>query len=142
MKKASFIIAALLSLTVVSAQADVINAQTLMDKYTASAKLVNKDFEPSAIEGKLFFNRSFKNDGHEAACASCHTQNPANYGKHMVTSKQIKPLSPMVNPKRFTDIADVEEKFTEHCNDILGTDCTAQEKANFIKYLFSEKTPS
>ncbi len=85
MRKTALIIAAVLGLSVTTAQADVVNAQTLMDKYTASAKLVNKDFEPSAIEGKLFFNRTFKNDGHEAACASCHTQNPANYGKHMVT---------------------------------------------------------
>lgn len=142
MKNTTLIIAALLTLSAATAQADVVNAQTLMDKYTASAKLVDNDFTPSAIEGKLFFNRSFKNDGHEAACATCHTQNPANYGKHVVTHKEIKPLSPMVNPKRFTDIDKVEDKFTEHCNDILGADCTVQEKANFIKYLFSEKTPN
>lgn len=142
MKKTTLIIASLLSFTIINAHADVINAQTLMDKYTASAQLVDKDFSPSAIEGKLFFNRSFKNNGHEAACASCHTQNPANYGKHIVTKKEIKPLSPMVNPKRFTKIDKVEEQFTEHCNDILGADCSAQEKANFIKYLFTEKAPS
>lgn len=142
MKKTTLIIASLLSFTVINAHADVINAQTLMDKYTASAQLVDKDFSPSAIEGKLFFNRSFKNNGHEAACASCHTQNPANYGKHIVTKKEIKPLSPMVNPKRFTKIDKVEEQFTEHCNDILGADCSAQEKANFIQYLFTEKAPS
>jgi cytochrome c peroxidase len=142
MKKTTLIIASLLSLSTITAQADVVNAQTLMDKYTASAKLVDKDFTASAIEGKMFFNRTFKNDGHEAACATCHTQNPANYGKHVVTKKEIKPLSPMVNPKRFTNIDKVEEKFTEHCNDILGADCSAQEKAHFIKYLFTEKTPS
>lgn len=142
MKTTSLLIAVLLSFSVASAHADVINAQTLMDKYTASSQLVNKDFKPSAIDGKLFFNRTFKTDGHEAACATCHTQNPANYGKHVVTKKMIKPLSPMVNPKRFTNISDVEDKFAEHCNDILGADCSAQEKANFIKYLFTEKTPS
>jgi len=36
----------------------------------------------------------------------------------------------------------VEEQFTQHCNDIIGSDCTAAEKANFITYLMTEKTPS
>ena len=36
----------------------------------------------------------------------------------------------------------VEDKFVEHCNDITGQDCTAQEKANFITYLITVKEPS
>jgi hypothetical protein len=48
----------------------------------------------------------------------------------------------MVNHKRFSDVEKVEEQFTEHCNDIIGSDCTAAEKANYIAYLLTEKTPS
>ena len=48
----------------------------------------------------------------------------------------------MVNYKRFSDVDKVEEQFTLHCNDIIGSDCTAAEKANYIAYLLTEKTPS
>ena len=44
--------------------------------------------------------------------------------------------------KGVSDIEKVEEQFTEHCNDIIGSDCTAAEKANYIAYLLTEKTPS
>jgi hypothetical protein len=81
-------------------------------------------------------------NGKEMACASCHTSNPANTGKHALTGKAIEPLSPAVNNKRFKDLDKVEEKFTEHCNEIIGADCTAAEKANYIIYLLTERTPS
>ena len=144
MKKSSIVLAALLGLATVSAQADVANAEKLAQKYTEIAKVVNPAYAgPSAVEGKLFFNRTIKGaNGKEAACASCHTTNPANEGKHIVTGKRILPLSPVVNAKRFSNLDNVEDKFTEHCNDIIGTDCTPQEKANFIGYLLTEKTPT
>lgn len=143
MKRTNLILAAILGFAAVSAYADVTNAEKLEKKYVQIAQTVNADFSPSAAEGKIFFNRKFKlKDGKEAACASCHTSNPANTGVHIVTHKPIKPLSPAVNSKRFTDLDKVEDKFTEHCNDILGADCSAAEKANFIVYLMTERTPS
>jgi len=36
----------------------------------------------------------------------------------------------------------VEENFTKHCNEVIGADCTAAEKANYIAYLLTEKTPT
>ena len=144
MKKSRIFLTTLLGLASISAQADVANAEKLAAKYTAIAKIVNPEYAgPSAIEGKLFFNRTIKGaNGKEAACASCHTPNPANEGKHIVTGKAIRPLSPAVNAKRFSNLDKVEDKFTEHCNDIIGTDCTPQEKANFIGYVLTEKTPT
>jgi len=142
MKKTNLLLVALLGLATLNSNADTINAEKLAEKYATSAQLVDKNFVPSAVEGKQFFNRVFKNNGHEVACASCHTQNPANEGKNIITKKSIKPLSPVVNSKRFTDTHDVEDNFTKHCNDIVGADCSAQEKANFITYLLTEKTPS
>lgn len=144
MKNLSIILAALLGFTALAAQADVANAVKLEKKYAAFAKTANPEYSsPSAVDGKFFFNRKIKlANGTEAACASCHTANPADEGKHMVTGKPIKPLSPMVNFKRFSDVEKVEEQFTLHCNDIIGSDCTAAEKANYIAYLLTEKTPS
>jgi len=144
MKKLNIVIATLFGLVAVSAQADVANAEKIAQKYTTIARIMNPDYAgPSAIAGKMFFNRKIKGaHGKETACASCHTPNPANAGKHIITGKTIRPLSPAVNDKRFNDIENVEDKFTEHCNDIIGSDCTPEEKANFVGYLLTEKTPS
>lgn len=143
MKYGKFVLLSLLGLATFAANADVKNAENLTIKYYNIAKAINPEYKaPSVSDGKMFFNRKFKVDGKEVACASCHTQNPANEGKNIVTGKAIPPLSPAVNPKRFNDLDKVEDKFTEHCNDILGADCTPVEKANFIAYLLTEKTPT
>ena len=144
MKKLSIALAALLSFAAFSAQADVANAVKLQTKYKAFAKTANPEYSStSAVDGKFFYNRKIKGaDGKETSCSSCHTQNPADEGKHIVTGKKIAPLSPNVNHKRFSDIDKVEENFTKHCNEVIGADCTAAEKANYIAYLLTEKTPS
>ena len=144
MKKMNIALATLLSFTAATAHADIANADKLAHKYTVIAKSVNANFSgPNVADGKFFFNRKIKAvSGKAQACASCHTSNPADEGKHAVTGRAIRPLSPAVNFKRFSDIDKVEEQFTQHCNDIIGSDCTAAEKANFIAYLMTEKTPS
>lgn len=138
------VVATVLAGTSFAANADVANAEKLASKYVTIAKSVNASYAgTSTMDGKMFFNRKFKApNGKEVACASCHTSNPANEGRNIVTGKSIAPLSPVVNAKRFNDIEKVEDKFTEHCNDIVGADCTAAEKANFIAYLLTEETPS
>ena len=144
MKKLSIVLVALLGLSAMSAQASIANAKKLVMIYHTQAINENKEFAgPSAEEGKAFYNNKVKAaNGKETACASCHTANPANNGKHIVTGKSIKPLSPAVNAKRFADFEKVEAKFTQHCVDILGADCTAAQKANYISYVLTEKTPT
>lgn len=138
-----YVVAAMLAGASFAANADVANAEKSAKKYVTIAKTVNASYAgTSTMDGKIFFNRKFKApNGKEVACASCHTSNPANEGRNIVTAKSIAPLSPAVNTKRFNDLEKVEDKFTEHCNDIIGTDCTAAEKANFIAYLLTEETP-
>ena len=144
MKTTHLIVAALLGFAAFTAHADVTNAEKLAIKYTNIAKTVNPEFKaPSIAEGKIFFNSKINMpNGKEVACASCHTANPADSGKHLVTGKSIPPLSPAVNKHRFTDLDKVEDKFTEHCMDIIGADCSAAEKANFVAFVMTQKTPS
>ncbi len=150
MKTISFILIAFLGMSATSAWADSATAQKLADKYATMAKASDPAYPgPSVAEGKAFFSREviqFKGDpnvpGKAIACSSCHTANPADPGKHIVTGKPIKPLSPAVNPKRFSSLEDVEEKFTKHCNEVVGSDCTPQEKASYITYLLTEKKPT
>jgi len=149
MKKFNIALAVLLSFASFSVFADgKTNAEVLTKKYTGIATTVNADFAPSVAEGKAFYHRKiaqFKGKDAvsiEVACASCHTSNPADTGKHILTGKSIAPLSPAVNKKRFSNLDKVEEKFTEHCNEIIGADCTAAEKANYIVFLLTERTPT
>ena len=140
MKKLSFILATLLSITAFSVHADVDTAKKLADKYALIAKNIDPASKGlSEEDGKNFFNRELTIKGKQVACASCHTANPADNGKHMVTGKPIRPLAPAVNEKRFTSIDTVEKNFTKHCNDIITRDCTAQENGNFIAYLLTVK---
>jgi hypothetical protein len=75
----------------------------------------------------------------QLSCASCHTDSPKAAGKHAKTNKVIEPLAPSANPKRFTDVAQVEKWFKRNCNDALGRACTTQEKGDFMAYVLSVK---
>lgn len=144
MKSLNVVLLAFFSLSASSVNANVANAEKLVSIYTAIAKHDNPEYTgPNAADGKLFFNRKIKlANVKEMTCASCHTTNPANEGKHIATGMVIRPLSPLVNAKRFEDIEKAQEKFTRHCIQIIGSDCTAAEKSSYISYLLTESTPS
>jgi hypothetical protein len=111
-------------------------ANPILDSYRAPAQQENATFKDfSADAGKKFYNTK----GGEFSCASCHTDSPLAAGKHAKTNKAILPLSPTVNPKRFTDAANVEKWFKRNCNEVLSRACTAQEKGDFIAYVLSVK---
>ena len=93
MKKISLTLLSLFALASLNATADVASAQKFADKYAVIAKNIDPAFAgPSAEEGKAFFNRELLIKGKPTACASCHTANPADQGKHIVTGKPIRPL--------------------------------------------------
>ncbi|MEI8168242.1 MAG: DUF1924 domain-containing protein [Rhodoferax sp.] len=111
-------------------------ANPIQESYRAQAKLDNpafKDFSVAAGQ-KLYSTK-----GAEFSCASCHTDSPMNAGKHAKTNKDILPLAPAANAKRFTDAANVEKWFKRNCNDVLARACTAQEKGDFMAYVLSVK---
>ena len=68
------------------------------------------------------------------------TKTPPNHDtRHIVTGKVIKPMSPNVNPDRFIDQAKVEKWFKRNCGDVLGGECSAQEKADVLSWLMTVK---
>jgi hypothetical protein len=89
----------------------------------------------SAQRGAEFYARSFGVSAKMPSCASCHTDNPAQAGRHVVTDKAIKPLAPAANAERFTDPAKVEKWFKRNCTEVVGRECTAAEKADFIAFV-------
>lgn len=87
---------------------------------------------PSAMRGKQLFA---ERHGRDWSCASCHGAVPTQPGKHASTGKPIAPLAPAFNAERFTDAAKVEKWFRCNCNDVLGRECSAAEKADVLSWL-------
>jgi hypothetical protein len=77
--------------------------------------------------------------GHEWSCASCHGAVPTQVGKHAATGKQIGALAPAFNPERFTDTTKTEKWFRRNCNDVIGRECSAAEKADLLSWLLTLK---
>ncbi len=107
----------------------------LLAQYQSEATKSSAGFAASAQRGAAFFQRSFGINAKMPACTSCHTENPKQPGRHAVTGKPIKPLSPVANPERFTEPAKVEKWFKRNCTEVVGRECTAAEKADFIAFL-------
>lgn len=89
-----------------------------------------------AARGQAFFTSKH---GKDWACSNCHTANPTASGKHASTGKVIAPLAPAANAERFTDAAKTEKWFRRNCNDVLGRECSASEKADVIAWLLTQK---
>jgi mono/diheme cytochrome c family protein len=89
----------------------------------------------AAARGEAFYHKAFNVNDKMPSCAACHTDKPTNPGKHAVTGKEIKPLAPAANPDRLSDPAKVEKWFGRNCKEVVGRQCTDEEKADFLAYL-------
>jgi len=90
----------------------------------------------SPQRGEQFFNAT---QGKEWSCATCHGTAPTQAGKHVSTGKPIGALAPSANAQRFSDAAKVEKWFRRNCNDVLGRECSAAEKADVMSWLIGLK---
>ncbi|MEN9434269.1 MAG: hypothetical protein RLZZ422_1858 [Pseudomonadota bacterium] len=125
----------ILSLLVTSASVALAETpQDFLKTYETEAKAAGNFTGFDTVRGKLFFNQTHGNDW---SCASCHTANPAQAGKHAKTGKAIDPLAPSANSERFTNAKKVEKWFKRNCNDVLDRECTALEKGDVLSYLLT-----
>jgi hypothetical protein len=88
----------------------------------------------SAQRGEQFF---MSTHGGDWSCATCHTSDPRQPGRHAVTGKPIAPLAPAANPDRFTNPSRVEKWFGRNCNDVLRRPCSAAEQGDVLTWLLS-----
>jgi cytochrome b len=88
----------------------------------------------SAAEGRKLYVSEHVQDGQKVSCATCHTANPRADGR-TPAGKLVEPLSPAVNPARFGDAAETEKWFKRNCKQVLGRECTAEEKGHFVTYV-------
>jgi hypothetical protein len=92
----------------------------------------------SAERGKeFFFKERINPKGIKDSCTTCHTPNLKESGKTSA-GKLIDPMAPSVNPKRLTDPKEIEKWFARNCKQVLGRECTPQEKGDVLTFLITQ----
>lgn len=112
--------------------------KAIVDQHSADAAKSDPAFKGfDAGRGKTFFNGNHSGGKPDSpSCTSCHTRDLTKPGKTRA-GKEIAPMAVSANPKRITDPAEVDKWFKRNCNDVLGRECSAQEKGDVLHYLLS-----
>ena len=113
--------------------------KSLLDFYASEAKASDPGFSGfSAERGEHLFRTNFSTGKPDTpSCTTCHTTNARNIGQTRA-GKDIEPMAASANPKRYSDQAKTEKWFGRNCNNVLGRECTATEKGDFITFMLSQ----
>ncbi len=96
-----------------------------------------KNFDQKRGE-EIFTSKHMGKKGKEVSCETCHTANLANSGENIFTGKPIEPLSPKANPKRLTDINEIEKWLKRNFNDVYNREGTSTEKGDVLTYIINK----
>ena len=88
--------------------------------------------------GEIFLSKNVGKKGELISCASCHGTDLNKSNQNYFTSKTIDALSPKVNPKRFTDKAEIEKWLKRNFNDVYNREGTPLEKGDVITYIINK----
>jgi len=120
-----------------------ISSAAVVDDYlntlAKEAKAKNPAFEGfSAKKGEEIFNsRHVGKKGKEISCVSCHGDDLSKAGKNFFTAKEIEPLSPKANAKRFSEIKTIEKWLKRNFIDVYNREGTVQEKGDVVTYIIN-----
>jgi len=123
----------MMGLFTMAAQAATPNA--ILAGYSDEAARQNPRFQTSPELGEHLYTRRFKTSVEMPSCRSCHGDDPSLGGSHVLTGEAIRPLAPVANAERFRDPAKVEKWFSRDCSEVIGRECSAAEKADFIAFV-------
>lgn len=109
----------------------------ILDGFAAQARAADPSFAGfSAERGEALFRTKWAGgDERTPSCTACHTDNPRQPGRNAKTGRPIEPVAVSANPKRFTDMEEIEKQFGRDCKSVLGRDCTALEKGDYITFM-------
>jgi hypothetical protein len=109
----------------------------LVAEYAAEARRADPAFAAfSAQRGEALFRTAWKGgDPRTPSCTACHTADPRQRGQNAKTGRPIEPVAVSVNPRRFTEKAEVEKQFARDCRSVLGRACSPLEKGDYISFM-------
>jgi len=128
-------LAATVAFYAVSAMADT-RRDAILVEFLSQAKQEDPSFTAfSAERGKAFFHAKQTGGKPDTqSCTTCHTETPQAKGRTRA-GKEIDPIAVSSTPTRFTDPEEVAKWFGRNCNSVLGRECTAVEKGDFITFM-------
>lgn len=110
--------------------------EEIIARYGAEARAADGAFDSfSAARGEaLHRTRHAGGKPDTPSCTACHAENPRESGQTR-TGKRIEPMAVSVNTTRYTDPAKVEKWFRRNCTEVLGRECSAREKGDWLTYM-------
>ncbi len=108
----------------------------ILAEFLAQAKTADPAFDGfSADRGAAFFRASPGGGKPDTpSCTTCHGERPEAGGQTRA-GKAIDPMAVSVNPDRYTDPKEVAKWFLRNCKSVLGRECSAAEKGDFITFM-------
>lgn len=92
----------------------------------------------SAAAGeRLHLSRNSGGQTDTPSCTTCHGTAP-RAGGQTPSGKAIEPMAVSVSPQRYTDAAKVEKWFRRNCKEVLGRECSAREKGDWLAYMIEQ----
>ncbi len=108
--------------------------EDLLVQYAAAAKSAGF----SAPRGQALHTQNFSGGKPDTpACTSCHGKDPRGAGRTLA-GKTIEPVAASAVPTRYTDPAKVEKWFKRNCTEVLGRECTPQEKGDWLTFVIGQ----
>jgi mono/diheme cytochrome c family protein len=108
--------------------------EDLLTQYAATAKATSF----SAARGQSLHTQNFSGGKPETpSCTTCHGKDTRQSGRAL-TGKTIEPVAVSVTPTRYTDPAKVEKWFKRNCTEVLGRECTPQEKGDWLTFVIDQ----
>lgn len=92
----------------------------------------------SATRGEALFRDTFSGGKPEnPTCTSCHSTSPQKAGKTKA-GKVIEPMAFSKTAIRYADQGKVDKWFRRNCKTVLGRECTALEKGDFLTFMLTQ----
>jgi mono/diheme cytochrome c family protein len=131
------VVAAIIILPLAALAAGNTERAAILADYAARARAADPGFAGFSVQrGEALFRGSFTGgDARTPSCMSCHTADPRRPGRNAKTGRPIDPVAVSVDPRRYTDAAQVDKHFTRDCKSVLGRDCTMQERGDYITFM-------
>lgn len=120
--------------TILAAPVSAGSREDLLAQYAAAAK--SSGF--STARGQTLHTQNHTGGKPDTpACTSCHGKDPRGAGR-TPAGKNIDAVAVSATPTRYTDPAKVEKWFKRNCNEVLGRECTPQEKGDWLTYVIGQ----
>lgn len=104
----------------------------------ASLPAIGAQNDEAVARGQTLHTQNFSGGKPDTpSCTTCHGKDARAAGRSR-TGKAIEPMAVSVSPTRYTNPGNVEKWFKRNCVEVLGRECTAREKDDWLAYMSSQ----